>query len=73
MLDRELERNPWDQLETRHHAAGALLGEIEQRQRRVRRGHSDECGLHRTRPRKQLQDGGRDDAKRAFRPDEQMA
>ncbi len=51
---------------------GALGRETEQLERRLRRGHADERGLHRARPRQQPQHRRGDDAERAFRADEQV-
>ena len=53
-------------------AAGALLDQVKQRERRLRRGHADERGLDRTGARKQLQHRGGDDAERAFGADENV-
>src|SRR5215469_13656588 len=72
MADREFERDARDELKARDRAAGALVGEIEERQRRVRRGRADEARLDRARARKELHHRGRDDAERAFGADEQV-
>ena len=53
-------------------AAGALGGDAEQLQRRLRRGDADEGGLDRARARHQPQHRGGDDAERAFGADEQV-
>ena len=63
---------PRHQLEAGDAARGALGREAEQIERRLRRGHADEGGLDRARPRHQAQHRGGDDAERAFGADEQV-
>ena len=72
MAHAELQGGAADQLEARRGAVGALLHEMEERQRRVRRRHPDERGLDGLRRGKQLQHRGGDDTERAFGADEEV-
>ena len=73
VLHREFECDARNELEARDAAAGALVGEIEQRERCVRGGQADEGGLDRARAREQAQHRSGDDAERAFSADEDVA
>ena len=72
MLEHHLDAHPQHQFEARHAAGGALGGEAEQLERRLRRRHPDERDFDRARTRHQPQHRGGDDAERAFRADEQV-
>ena len=72
VLDHRLDARTRHQLERGDAAGGALFGERQQVDRRLRRGHAGKRRFDRARPRHQTQRRRGDDAERAFRADEQV-
>ena len=72
MAQGEFQHGAADQLEAGGGAIGALLDQMEERERRVGRRHADEGGLDGLGRRKQFQHRGGDDAERALGADEEV-